>query len=169
VVGSEERALGPRPRRASPTMGQQASSAQDKFPYKPVREVQSSPRVSGDFRWTLWEGQDVKDATKLVSIFCLEPSTHPLAQAMFKRFKVLRHPNILPFLHGLVVEEERKTYIVTDRVEPLANKLDDVLKLPDSIPWGIHQISVRFPLSPLLGGCSYPCCLCGSRKHAKSL
>lgn len=124
-------------------MGQQASSAQDKFPYKPVREVQSSPRVSGDFRWTLWDGQDVKDATKQVSIFCLEPSTHPLSQAMFKRFKVLRHPNILPFLHGIVVEEENKTYIVTERVEPLQNKMDEVLKLPDAIPWGIHQISVR--------------------------
>jgi hypothetical protein len=124
-------------------MGQQASSAQDKFPYKPVREVQSSPRISNEFRWSLWDGQDVKDPSKLVSIFCLEPSTNPLAQAMFKRFKTLRHPNILPFLHGITVEEERKTYIVTERIEPLQTRLNDVLTLPESIAWGIHQITVR--------------------------
>lgn len=124
-------------------MGQQASTSQDKFPFRPIREVQSSPRVPGDFRWSLWDGQDVKDATKSVSIFCLEPSNHPLAQAIFKRFRSFRHPNILPFNHGITVEEEKKTYIVTERVEPLLNKLDELIKLPDAIPWGIHQITVR--------------------------
>lgn len=126
-------------------MGQQASTSQDKFPFRPIREVQSSPRVPGDFRWSLWDGQDVKDPTKSVSIFCLEPSTHPLAQAFFKRFRSFRHPNILPFNHGITVEEEKKTYIVTERVEPLLNKLDELIKLPDAIPWGIHQITVRHP------------------------
>lgn len=125
-------------------MGQQASTAaQDKFPYQPIREIQSSPRISNAFRWSLWDGQDVKDNSKKVSIFCLEPSDSPLAQAMFKRFKTLRHPNILSFMHGITVEEERRTYIVTDRIEPLANKLKDVLALPEAIPWGIHQITVR--------------------------
>ena len=124
-------------------MGQQASSAQDKFPYRPVREVQSSPRTNGDFRWSLWDGQDVKDTSKQVSIFCLEPSSHPLSQAIFKRFKTLRHPGILPFINGTTVEEERRTYIVTDRIEPLETKLADILACPDAIPWGIYQITVR--------------------------
>lgn len=129
----------------SPVMGQQASSAQDKFPYRPVREIQSSPRINGDFRWTLWDGQDVKDTSKQVSIFCLEPSTHPLAQAMFKRFKTLRHPGILPFINGTTVEEERRTYIVTERITPLETRVADALSFPDSIAWGIYQITVRIP------------------------
>lgn len=147
-------------------MGQQVSSAQDKFPYRPVREVQASPRINGDFRWTLWDGQDVKDATKQVSIFCLEPSSHPLAQAMFKRFKTLRHPGVLPFINGTTVEEEKRTYIVTDRVEPLENKLADILACPDAIPWGIYQITVRLPNHTITCLITYPIHSFRSCKHA---
>lgn len=122
-------------------MGQQLARINKKIPFKPIKEVQkSNPTSYTDFRWSLWDGEDTTDPKKLVSIFSLEPSTNEIAIKMFKRFKTIRHPNILPFIHG--VEEDSKFYIVTERVYPLITCISDFSTFPDSISWGIYQVFV---------------------------
>jgi hypothetical protein len=128
----------------SPFMGQGASGgALPDFPYTVGREV---CRLQPHGLWSLVDGEEI--ATKRpVSIFVLH-SDGLLANNFLKRFKTLRHPNLLPFLHGAVVEDQRKVYVVTERVEPLSTKLQSSEyvndpKYPQMIAWGMHCVAVR--------------------------
>jgi hypothetical protein len=64
-----------------------------------------------------------------------------LAINFHKRFKTLRHPYLLPYRDGAVVED--KIYIVTERVVPLRRKLPELTQYSWGLSWGIYQIAVR--------------------------
>jgi hypothetical protein len=63
------------------------------------------------------------------------------AQNFFKRFKTMRHPYLLPFKDGGVHQD--KIYIVTERVTPLEQRLNEFLNYNYGLSWGIYQIAVR--------------------------
>ncbi len=59
--------------------------------------------------------------------------------------KMLRHPNVLMFQDG--VESDKLVQIVTERVTPLFNYLneskDNESQKENEISWGLHQIAVN--------------------------
>ena len=66
------------------------------------------------------------------------------AKNCLKRMKMLRHPNLLGFQDG--IENEKAVYIVTERIQPLFNYLneskDNESQKENEISWGLHQIAV---------------------------
>nr|XP_006136658.1 N-terminal kinase-like protein [Pelodiscus sinensis] len=83
----------------------------------------------------------------LVSVFVYEikPNSDEqtqVAKAAFKRFKTLRHPNILSYIDGL--ETEKCLHVVTEPVTPLStylkSKADSGGLSEQEISWGLHQI-----------------------------
>lgn len=121
-------------------MGQYQSSGQIKFPYKKEKQVWSQESDDG-YNIILFDGYDTSNK-KPVSIFSLNPITSNLATNFYRRIKTFKHPNLLNYINGTVVESENSYYIVTEKVIPLSHVLKDLLNHPDSISWGIYQISV---------------------------
>lgn len=120
-------------------MGQQLSSG-IKFPYKKGHKVwEHSP--NNEYSLSLFDGED-NNTSAPVSIFSIQPTQSQLASNYFKRIKTIKHPNLLSMINGTVVENEASYYIVTEKVRPLRNALKDLLTYPDSIAWGLYQISV---------------------------
>mgnify|MGYP001083947554 FL=1 len=62
------------------------------------------------------------------------------AQNLFKRFRTMRHPYLLPFKDGGVFQD--KIYIVTERIAPLEQRLSEFLNYNYGLSWGIYQIAV---------------------------
>ncbi|KAJ1929819.1 Nuclear aminoacylation-dependent tRNA export pathway component [Tieghemiomyces parasiticus] len=91
--------------------------------------------------WTLHKGTKREDQSE-VSIFVFNSAQHrellPLAKNAYKRFRTIRHPNLLTFLDG--VENADTIYIVTNPVLPLRQHLrdhrDDQLTL-----WGLYKVA----------------------------
>nr|AAG17902.1 telomerase regulation-associated protein [Homo sapiens] len=77
-----------------------------------------------------------------------------VAKAAFKRFKTLRHPNILAYIDGL--ETEKCLHVVTEAVTPLGIYLKARVEAGGlkelEISWGLHQIVKA--LSFLVNDCS---------------
>jgi hypothetical protein len=67
-------------------------------------------------------------------------SLSSLALNFHKRFKTLRHPCLLPYRDGVILDD--KIYIVTERIIPLKDKLPELLQFPYGLSWGIYQIAV---------------------------
>jgi hypothetical protein len=80
-----------------------------------------------------------------VSIFTFDTKKNQgkvaAASNAFKRAKTLRHPYILPFLDG--VESDGAITLVTEAVIPLEEALQEAKEYPQSISWGLYQVSVR--------------------------
>jgi SCY1-like protein 1 len=113
------------------------------FPYSVGQEV---CRQQPHGLWSLVDGEE-RSTKKPVSIFVLH-ADGVLATNFLKRFKTLRHPNLLPFLHGAVLEDQKKAYVVTERVEPLLTKLasseyHNDPKYQHILAWGLHCVAVR--------------------------
>jgi len=130
-------------------MGQNLSATTSpSLPYVPGREV---CRLNDS--WVLMEGEESGGSKKPVSIFVVSESSGLLSNYV-RRIKTLRHPNLLPFLHSAEIVDPTtkmtRTYIVTERVEPLSLKLNNEIIQPnkdnDIIAWGLYEIAVR--LSP---------------------
>lgn len=121
-------------------MGQYQSSGQIKFPYKKDKEIWSQESNDG-YKIKLFDGYDTSN-NKPVSIFSLYPISSNLASNFYRRIKTFKHPNLLNYINGTMVESENSYYIVTERVRPLNHVLKDLLQYDDSISWGIYQISV---------------------------
>ncbi|NP_001412119.1 N-terminal kinase-like protein isoform 15 [Homo sapiens] len=108
--------------------------------------------------WALHRGR--KKATgSPVSIFVydVKPGAEEqtqVAKAAFKRFKTLRHPNILAYIDGL--ETEKCLHVVTEAVTPLGIYLKARVEAGGlkelEISWGLHQIVKA--LSFLVNDCS---------------
>lgn len=119
-------------------MGQYQSSGQIKFPYKKGNLVWSRDSSDG-YTFNLHEGSD--NNNKPVSIISISPLKSNLASNFYRRVKSFKHPNVLNYINGTIVENEESYYIVTERVRPLSEVLNSLLEHPDSIAWGIYQIS----------------------------
>ncbi|XP_030425737.1 N-terminal kinase-like protein [Gopherus evgoodei] len=96
--------------------------------------------------WQLHRGKR-KTTGDLVSVFVYEVKPNSdeqtqVAKAAFKRFKTLRHPNILSYIDGL--ETEKCLHVVTEPVTSLStylkSKADSGGLNEQEISWGLHQI-----------------------------
>ncbi|GBC08197.1 hypothetical protein RclHR1_07960013 [Rhizophagus clarus] len=107
------------------------------FPYNIGEKVDSFEGVS---IWSLHDGTKKEDGTP-VSVFTFDCNKQrdriPLAKNAFKKFRTIRHPDLLKYLDG--VETETYIYIVTEYVSPLKDQLklheDNNLKL-----WGLYKV-----------------------------
>ncbi|OZJ02856.1 hypothetical protein BZG36_03217 [Bifiguratus adelaidae] len=100
---------------------------------------------SGQSIWTLYQGTKKEDGSP-VSVFRYERQTGQadkflLAKNAFRRFRTIRHPDLLKYLDGLEASgNDQNIYIVTERVEPLENQLkQDANK--DLTIWGLYKVA----------------------------
>ncbi|KAI9187985.1 Nuclear aminoacylation-dependent tRNA export pathway component [Blastocladiella emersonii ATCC 22665] len=88
-------------------------------PGKDLPNVAMGDKVAGDHgHWTLYDAT-MRDSGAPVTVFHFEASGPrkellPLAQNAFKRFRTIRHPEVLRFIDGNM--SDSNVYIVTDRV-----------------------------------------------------
>ncbi|KAG0034942.1 MutS protein msh4 [Podila clonocystis] len=77
-----------------------------------------------------------------VSILCFDcvrqKDKLPLARNAFKKFRTIRHPDLIKYIDG--VETESYIYIVTDAVTPLQDHLRSNLD-PNLIRWGLYKVA----------------------------
>ncbi|CAG8582491.1 14726_t:CDS:10 [Funneliformis mosseae] len=107
------------------------------FPYNIGEKIESFEGLS---IWSLHNGTK-KDGGSSVSVFTFDCNKQKekiqLAKNAFKKFRTIRHPDLLRYLDG--VETDTFIYIVTEYVSPLKNQLrfheDNNLKL-----WGLYKV-----------------------------
>ena len=113
------------------------------FNYEIGNEV---PGVFGRSVWRLHEGKN-KTNGDIVSVFVMDlksgdESQIQLAKKSLKRFKTLRHPNVVTYVDEL--ETEKVLYMVTESVIPLEIYLrdhaNDGINTDYAVSWGLHQI-----------------------------
>lgn len=112
-------------------MGQALSSSGD-LPVVLGREILRNSTFS------LHDGTDNSQNGKSVSVFSLPLESAP-SQAFFRRLRALRHPGILTVVHASVVEAKKASFIVTERVVPLRDRISDLDA--DSILLGVFQVA----------------------------
>ncbi|XP_035742235.1 N-terminal kinase-like protein isoform X1 [Vespa mandarinia] len=118
------------------------------FPYEIGEPV---PGLENKSIWTLHKAKR-KGSTvgEDVSVFVFEVKNGgehflDIARTAVKRLKTLRHPSILAYFDSL--ETDKMVYLVTERVEPLQNRLsrkldsEDVIKIDLYFSWGIFQVT----------------------------
>ncbi|CAG8593593.1 5786_t:CDS:10, partial [Acaulospora morrowiae] len=107
------------------------------FPYNIADKVES---YDGESIWTLHQGTKKEDGS-LVSIFAFDCTKQkdklPLAKNAFKKFRTIRHPDLLRYIDG--VETDSYIYIVTESVTPLQTQLDAQLG-DNSTLWGLYKV-----------------------------
>ncbi|KAF9203815.1 hypothetical protein BGZ49_006016 [Haplosporangium sp. Z 27] len=112
------------------------------------KEIPSFPYTIGDrvdsFDSTIWalhKGIKREDNSP-VSILCFDcirqKDKLPLARNAFKKFRTIRHPDLIKYIDG--VETEAYIYIVTDPVTPLQDHLRADLD-PNLIRWGLYKVA----------------------------
>ena len=81
-----------------------------------------------------------------MSVFIADTTKAPemadIAKNAVKRFKTIRHPNILSVV--TTHEVNGVYYIATERVTPLQHVLGEQVKEPDEMLYGIKQVGVCF-------------------------
>ncbi|KAK3807812.1 MAG: armadillo-type protein [Benniella sp.] len=91
--------------------------------------------------WSLHKGTKKEDNSP-VSILCFDCVRQreklPLARNAFKKFRTIRHPDLIKYIDG--VETETHIYIVTDAVTPLQDHLRRDLD-PNLIRWGLYKVA----------------------------
>lgn len=126
-------------------------------------QVQFDPQVQERTIWTLnnckrksnsvlpvGSSQPQQNQDSLYSVFSFQfrqgqENLFQSAKNGFKRSKMLRHPSLLMFQDG--VENDKSIFIVTERVQPLFNYLqeskeNDAQRM-NEISWGLYQIAVN--------------------------
>jgi SCY1-like protein 1 len=95
----------------------------------------------------LFPGHAKSDATHAVSIFKSRDAASPPSQNALRRIKTLRHPNVLAFLDGVETPNNGPVILVTERVTPLPQFLEELRRqceTPDafqqSVAWGLRSI-----------------------------
>ncbi|KAF9403041.1 hypothetical protein BGX21_007508 [Mortierella sp. AD011] len=112
------------------------------------KEIPSFPYTIGDrvdsFDSTIWalhKGIKREDNSQ-VSILCFDcvrqKDKLPLARNAFKKFRTIRHPDLIKYIDG--VETESYIYIVTDAVTPLQDHLRADLDI-NLIRWGLYKVA----------------------------
>ncbi|ORZ18413.1 armadillo-type protein [Lobosporangium transversale] len=91
--------------------------------------------------WSLHRGIKREDNSP-VSILCFDCVRQrdklPLARNAFKKFRTIRHPDLIKYIDG--VETESHIYIVTDAVTPLETHLRANIN-PNLIRWGLYKVA----------------------------
>ncbi|KAF9575455.1 hypothetical protein EC968_003060 [Mortierella alpina] len=91
--------------------------------------------------WALHKGTKREDNSP-VSILCFDCVRQrdklPLARNAFKKFRTIRHPDLIKYIDG--IETETHIYIVTDAVTPLQDHLRSNLD-PNLIRWGLFKVA----------------------------
>ncbi|KAF9580343.1 hypothetical protein BGW38_003052, partial [Lunasporangiospora selenospora] len=91
--------------------------------------------------WALHHGTKRED-NSAVSILCFDSVRQrdklPLARNAFKKFRTIRHPDLIKYIDG--VETESYIYIVTDAVTPLQDHLRSNMD-PNLIRWGLYKVA----------------------------
>ncbi|KAF9432213.1 hypothetical protein BGZ76_011118 [Entomortierella beljakovae] len=91
--------------------------------------------------WTLHKGIKREDNSP-VSILCFDcvrqKDKLPLARNAFKKFRTIRHPDLIKYIDG--VETESYIYIATDAVTPLQDHLRTEMD-PNLIRWGLYKVA----------------------------
>ncbi|KAF9990045.1 hypothetical protein BGZ75_003814 [Mortierella antarctica] len=91
--------------------------------------------------WALHRGTKREDNSP-VSILCFDCVRQrdklPLARNAFKKFRTIRHPDLIKYIDG--IETESYIYIVTDAVTPLQDHLRSNLD-PNLIRWGLFKVA----------------------------
>ncbi|KAF9933442.1 hypothetical protein FBU30_005476 [Linnemannia zychae] len=107
------------------------------FPYNIGDRVESFDSTI----WALHRGTKREDNSP-VSILCFDcvrqKDKLPLARNAFKKFRTIRHPDLIKYIDG--VETESYIYIVTDAVTPLQDHLRADLD-PNLIRWGLFKVA----------------------------
>lgn len=126
-------------------------------------QVQFDPQIQERTIWTLnnckrksnsvlpgGSSQPQQNQDSLFSVFSFQlrqgqENLFQSAKNGFKRSKMLRHPSLLMFQDG--VENDKSVFIVTERVQPLFNYLqeskeNDAQRM-NEISWGLYQIAVK--------------------------
>ncbi|KAG0202102.1 hypothetical protein BGX28_005284 [Mortierella sp. GBA30] len=107
------------------------------FPYSIGERVDSFDSTI----WALHKGTKREDNSP-VSILCFDCVRQrdklPLARNAFKKFRTIRHPDLIKYIDG--VETESYIYIVTDAVTPLQDHLRSDLD-PNLIRWGLFKVA----------------------------
>ncbi|KAF9910597.1 hypothetical protein EC991_006156 [Linnemannia zychae] len=107
------------------------------FPYNIGDKVESFDSTI----WALHKGTKRED-NSAVSILCFDcvrqKDKLPLARNAFKKFRTIRHPDLIKYIDG--VETESYIYIVTDAVTPLQDHLRSDLD-PNLIRWGLFKVA----------------------------
>ncbi|KAG0359943.1 hypothetical protein BG005_011813 [Podila minutissima] len=107
------------------------------FPYNIGERVDSFDSTI----WALHRGTKREDNSP-VSILCFDcvrqKDKLPLARNAFKKFRTIRHPDLIKYIDG--VETESYIYIVTDAVTPLQDHLRSNLD-PNLIRWGLYKVA----------------------------
>ncbi|KAF9320717.1 hypothetical protein BG003_005168 [Podila horticola] len=107
------------------------------FPYNIGERVDSFDSTI----WALHKGTKREDNSP-VSILCFDcvrqKDKLPLARNAFKKFRTIRHPDLIKYIDG--VETESYIYIVTDAVTPLHDHLRSNLD-PNLIRWGLYKVA----------------------------
>jgi SCY1-like protein 1 len=100
----------------------------------------------------LFNGKSKQDSSRHVSIFKSKQPANAITQNALKRYKTLRHPNVLSFLDGIEMPNHGSIIIVTEQVVPLPEYLSTLhrqyaksggINSPEfqmSIAWGLRSI-----------------------------
>ncbi|KAJ1555990.1 hypothetical protein HK405_009255, partial [Cladochytrium tenue] len=95
--------------------------------------------------WTLHKGTKKDDSTSM-SVFVFDCARNkdklPLAKNAFKRFKTLRHPDILKYIDG--AETDAQIIIGTEYAIPLSAQMKDSPN-PNFISWGLYKLAQLLP------------------------
>ncbi|KAI1315558.1 hypothetical protein EDD11_000631 [Mortierella claussenii] len=107
------------------------------FPYTIGERVDSFDSTI----WSLHKGIKRED-NSAVSILCFDCVRQrdklPLARNAFKKFRTIRHPDLIKYVDG--VETEAYIYIVTDAVTPLQDHLRANMD-SNLIRWGLYKVA----------------------------
>ncbi|CAJ0754777.1 13900_t:CDS:2, partial [Entrophospora sp. SA101] len=107
------------------------------FPYNITDKLDS---FDGLTIWSLHNGTKKDDGTP-VSIFafdCVKQKDRlPLARNAFKKFRTIRHPDLLKYIDG--VDTDTYIYIVTEKVTPLQAQLNN--NSNELTLWGLYKVA----------------------------
>lgn len=103
--------------------------------------------------WALRNGTRTSDK-KPVSVFVFSTTPQqkedPVALNFYRRFKTLRHPNILPCLDEGNFPAKGQICVVTERVKPLKHEIGEARKQNMVVSWGLYSILVGIIIIPFL-------------------
>jgi SCY1-like protein 1 len=117
-------------------MGNAAQSAA--FPYELDEGTVQTFKTGWELK-SAWQKSDRKPVS--VFIYTLGPNESDfLPMNYLKKFRTIRHPNLLQLIEGVFMENKRQVYVVTERVRPLDHILDQARNQKYVLSWGIHQV-----------------------------
>ncbi|CAG8444939.1 2855_t:CDS:10 [Dentiscutata heterogama] len=110
------------------------------IPTLPFNIAEKVDAYEGVSIWSLYQGTKKEDGSP-VSIFTFDCTKQkdklPLAKNAFKKFRTIRHPDLLRYVDG--VETDSNIYIVTENVTPLITQIN-VRPDDNLVSWGLYKV-----------------------------